>query len=674
MINFILLFLLFFSISSYSDTFDDIDPDILSAIEKENKYMKAEMYKDEIITAARRPQNRWKAPSSISVVTSEDIKQSGAVQLSEALMMIPGVDIAYTTPTAPLAGGIRGFHKLPLNKIILLIDGNPWMADNYGTPNLCYLPISMYDIDRIEVLKGPGSSIYGANAMFGVINIITKKPKDYQGFQSNIIAGEWNTLVANGRYGGASGKNFLYGISTEFNMMANPDYVAWQRDPSQRYWKLNTNMTYSITDDTSISCSGTYMKVDSLEPLAETTGPNDWSGENTYLASISYQSLKPNIKISGYIKDANGGAGWALGEKSLEFQQGVKSLDFQHDFEPFKNDKLLWGANFTNQYCEGQSINNMRSHNLYGTFFDNTYTILDSDSHELSVNGGIRYDHHPNIGGSTSHRLSLMYSLQQTHNFRLTWGSSYRNPDFIESYVSRYSLYQNGDLNSPDVYLHVFGHEKNDPEKAMTYEFAYNLQWSSKYNLSACLFYSKIKDFVYFVAEPDNLYFDNTLKAAVIPMPFINIGDAHQYGAEVELKIQLTDYLNWIINYTWYDQKEEQEIVKQLLSMTPKQMANTQLRLKLENGFSANMSVHFRDSTKWREYTWKSPERDTHVGGEAPSYVIANARVGYQFDIKQSQMEIAIAAFNILDKQYDAYPIDTSDIGRRITIFLSCNF
>ncbi|MBF0225681.1 MAG: TonB-dependent receptor [Desulfobacterales bacterium] len=627
-----------------------------------------------VTTAGRRPQKLRNAPSSMSVITSEDIRQSGAVQLSDALMMIPGVDMGYTTTTYPLAGGIRGFHKLPANKVLLLIDGNPWAFDVYGVPKLHYLPISLDDIDRIEVLKGPGSSLYGANAMFGVINIITKKTKDYQGFQFSSAGGEWNTFAANARYAGITTDRFSYTVSAGFNTMDNPDYVAWQSNPNMRYWRVNTNIEYSLNENSSIYASGGYISVNQLETLQESTGPLDWSGHNTYLASVTYQSQLPSIKVSGYIKDSNKNDGWALGEKDLAFSEGVKSFDFQHDFEPFKNDKLVWGGNFTNQYCDGESINDMRSHNLYGAFFDNTYTMINSDSHEFAINGGLRYDHHPNTGGSVSHRLSLMYSLLEKHNFRLTWGSSYRNPDFIEFYYSRFSLYKKGNLNAPDVYLHVYGQKENNPEKAMTYEFAYNLQLSSKYTFSTCLFYSKIKDFVYFVAEPNNLYIDNKLQSAVIPMPFKNIGDARQYGAEGELRIQLTDYLNWRINYTWYDQKEDQEIVKQLLVMTPTQMANTQLRLKLKNGFSANLSAHFRDSTEWREYTWKNPERDTHAGGKTPSYVIANVRIGYQFDLGKNQIDIALAAFNILNKRYDDYPIDTSDISRRITAFFSMNF
>ncbi|MBF0101307.1 MAG: TonB-dependent receptor, partial [Desulfobacterales bacterium] len=317
-----------------------------------------------------------------------------------------------------------------------------------------------------------------------------------------------------------------------------------------------------------------------------------------------------------------------------------------------------------------------RSHNLYGSFFDNTYTLIDSSDHEIALNGGLRYDNHPNTGGTVSHRLSLMYSLMNFHYFRLTWGSSYRNPDFIESYYDRFSLYKKGDINtnSPDTYLHVYGQESNQAEKAMVYEFAYLIESPSRYRASAILFYSQINDFVYFITESDRLYWDSSLNGNVIPMPFKNIGDAHQYGAEAELYVPITDYLSGTINYTWYDQKEEEKIVKQLLLMTPQQMANAQLRFTFKKGWSANVSAHFRDATEWRTYTWEHPERSTHAGGKAPGYLIANSRIAYEFTTDGNQIEIALAVFNLFDKHYDAYPMDTSDIRRRITGYFSLAF
>ena len=135
-----------------------------------------ELAEVKVVTASRHAQSIAEAPAAMSVVTAEDIRQLGATELSEALSMVVGVHLGRTNSFFSLAGGIRGFHKLPANKFVFLIDGIPTSFEVYGIPELYQLPITLEEIEKIEVLRGPGSSLYGANAMFGVINIIPKYP------------------------------------------------------------------------------------------------------------------------------------------------------------------------------------------------------------------------------------------------------------------------------------------------------------------------------------------------------------------------------------------------------------------------------------------------------------------------------------------------------------------
>ena len=623
-----------------------------------------------VITAGRREQIITEAPSTISVITAEDIKQSGAVQFSEVLKMIPGVNVGYSS-TTNLTTGIRGFSKLPANKIVLLIDNVPWMIEHYGTPLSDFMPIALGEIKRVEVLRGPGSSLYGANAMFGVINIITKKPEEREGSLSTINAGEWNTLSANTMYGGSLTDSFDYNFSAGFETVDNPDYIAWQSDPMKKYWRANTNLSFYINDYSSVNLFGGLVTQQSSDALAESTGPIKIDGWDTYFAFFTYNIQEPAITIKAYFKDTDENSGWTLGEKNGVFPHGMRGIDFQHLWEPFEDNNLVWGANFVTQYVDSTALGGKKSNNTYGVFFDNTY-----EKHAFKFNAGLRYDHHSETGDSMSHRLALMYALHDKHNLRFTWGSSYRNPDFIELYYDRLAFRMGADPNAGiplDIYLHINGQKDNDPEQASVYEMAYIGQLSSYLSLNAILFYTEVKNFVYFTALMDQYKIDPDI-GIVIPMPFMNIGDADQYGAEAEIKYQFTDYLTGILNYTYIEQKEKEDVVKQLLVMTPQQIVNAQLRAKWKNNISANCSVHYKDSTKWREYTWASPEGDTLVGGKADSYWIINARIGYHFIMGDYEVEIALAGLNLLDKKFNDYPMDTSDIRRRITGFLSLGF
>jgi iron complex outermembrane recepter protein len=616
-----------------------------------------------VTTAGRYAQKISEAPSAISVVTAEDIRQLGAINLPEALQMVAGINFGYTNSMFMLAGGIRGFHKLPANKIILLIDGVQWSFEMYGVPGLYQLPVSLEEIDRIEILRGPGSSLYGPNAMFGVINVITKKTKDTQGTLISTTAGEHDTLISTLMQGGTVSEKFNYRLTAGWNQTDNKDYIAWEKNPVQKYGILNTSTDYRLNDTSNLSFFAGYLDPEEQEVIVESAGPVDQSGSETFQTVMAYTSSAPKISVKTYWKDIDWGNGYALGQKILNFKMGTSGAEFQHETSPFENDTLVWGGKFNQEYAEGPSIGGKHTLDMPGVFADNTYRITDN----FGFNTGLRYDHQPNTGSTYSHRLSLLYSPFNDHHLRATWGNSYRNPDFVESYYSRTTPYAGG------TYVHVFGQENNDPEKATTYELGYNGQISEKCLLTTNVFYTELNDFIYFIQHGDP-YFDTDLNGIVIPFPFMNIGDADQIGAEAEVQYQIAQWLNALVNYTYLDQEPKDDSVKQLLEMTPVHMVNGQLRAKFSNGISSNLVIHYKDSTDWREYIWASPEGNTIAGGHADSYVSVNLRVGYAFKLKANPAEVAVSALNLFNSGYDDYPLDTSDVARRVTGSLLVKF
>jgi len=619
-----------------------------------------ELAEVKVVTAGRQLQSISEAPAAMSVVTAEDIRQLGATQLSEALRMVVGVHLGRTNSFFSLAGGIRGFHKLPANKFVFLIDGIPTSFEVYGIPELYQLPVTLEEIEKIEILRGPGSSLYGPNAMFGVINVITKKPADTKGTSLTVKAGEDHTVMGSLMHGGSTANKLDYRIAAGWKEAGNDDFIAWASDPEQRYWKLNTSLDYHLDANSTLSFFAGYIQAEEMDILLESTGPIDFSEGNTVKAVLGYSSKSPDITIKAHLKHMDENEGYSLGKKQLYFKMGERGVELQHRLPTFGKSTLIWGANLSQKYADGPSIDGRQTHENIGLFLDNTYAFTD----QVSVNTGIRYDDQSHTGGTVSHRLSFMYDPHPSHHFRFTWGSSYRNPDFIESHYNRLSPYQEG------TYLRVFGQEDNDPEKAATYELAYIGRFLKKFGVKANLFYSRLDDFIYFIQDGDP-YHDETVGGMVIPFPFMNIGKAEQYGAEFEIDYQITKWLNAKANYTYLDQQEKDDRVKQLLMMTPQHMANGQLRARFKNGLSTNFTVHYKDVTRWRQYMWESPEGNTVAGGLAESHIFATLRLGYEFELAGNPAEVGIAAFNLFNTTFDEYPLDTSDVSRRITGCLS---
>jgi iron complex outermembrane receptor protein len=622
-----------------------------------------ELMNTEVITAGRSIQKISEAPAAMSIVTSEDINQLGATTLAEALQMVVGVHLGNTNSTFPLAGGIRGFHKLPANKIMLLIDGISFSYEMYGVPTFFQIPISLKEIDRIEVMRGPGSSLYGANAMFGVVNVITKKPETTHGTLASGTAGEDDLGLVTMMHGGEFKEKFDYRMTLEWQQRDNRDYIAWASSPEQRYWIVNSSMNYQLNSNSDLSFFGGFAGLDKQDVVVESGGPIDQSNSDTIQTVLAYQAKDPKISVKGYYKHSAEGEGSSFGIKYLGFEMGTTGIEFQHELEPFAKDRLVWGANFDQKFSEGDSIDGKHTHDLPGIFLENSYHFTKS----VCLNLGGRLDNHPNTDATLSHRLSLLYNPFDGHHFRLTWGGSYRNPDFIESYYSRISPV------AKDTYIHVFGSDDLDPEKADTYELGYIGQVTDNCIFNANFFYTELQDFIFFIPSGDP-YYDENLGGIVIPYPFLNIGDAEQYGVELEVKYQFTEWLNGVVNYTYLDQKEKDDQVEQLLTMTPQNTVNGQLRAIFKNGFSANATVHYKDVTEWRTYTWLSPDGNTMAGGRADSYTYATLRLGYKFKLAAYDSEVGVKAFNIFDTGFDDYPLDTSDVARRVSCSFSIQF
>src|SRR5581483_11550586 len=153
----------------------------------------------------------FQTPAAIYVITGDDIRRSGATTIPDALRLAPGVEVAQIDANK-WSIGIRGFGTRLSRSVLVLIDGRtvytPLFAGTYWEVQ----DVLLEDIDRIEVIRGPGGTIWGPNAVNGVINIITKSTKDTQGTYASAGGGNVEQGFAGFRYGGSNGKGLSYRV------------------------------------------------------------------------------------------------------------------------------------------------------------------------------------------------------------------------------------------------------------------------------------------------------------------------------------------------------------------------------------------------------------------------------------------------------------------------------
>lgn len=165
----------------------------------------------EVTTVSKEPGEVWRTPAAIYVLTSEDIRRSGATSIPEVLRLVPGVEVA-RIDSDHWSVGIRGFGSTLSRSLLVLIDGRSVYTPLFAGVYWQVQNVPLEDIDRIEVIRGPGGTIWGANAVDGVINIITKSTKDTHGSLLSLGGGNVDEGTAGFRYGGGNGKGVNYRV------------------------------------------------------------------------------------------------------------------------------------------------------------------------------------------------------------------------------------------------------------------------------------------------------------------------------------------------------------------------------------------------------------------------------------------------------------------------------
>ncbi len=180
----------------------------------------------QVISVSKKEQKLAKTGAAIFVITQEDIRRSGATNIPDLLRMVPGVDVARVDHST-WAVSIRGFNDVYANKVLVLIDGRSVYQPVYSGVFWYAQEMPLENIERIEVIRGPGGTVWGANAMNGVINIITKSAKDTPG--GLIVAGGGSDSQAEGlvQYGGKIGQSGDYRVYGRYSNLGKSDAAAF---------------------------------------------------------------------------------------------------------------------------------------------------------------------------------------------------------------------------------------------------------------------------------------------------------------------------------------------------------------------------------------------------------------------------------------------------------------
>jgi outer membrane cobalamin receptor len=517
-----------------------------------------------VVTASRYGQDPLDSPSTVAILTGDDIRMSGATNIPDLLRRVAGVDVMSLSAGQPELS-IRGFNREMANKVLVLIDGRSIYKDMMVTTIWATLPVSLHDIERIEIIRGPGSAVYGANAMTGVINIITKAGGQGDGVVS----------VEGGSPGYAQGTGAVSGRSGDTGYRLSVGKHKTGR------WNKSAELD---ADSPLVSPSEDQeTSVDVVRAL----GRVDRAFSKDAYASMSggYSGGLSEFYVFG-----------TLGDYALDFDSGFvrgdlgwKGLHFRSFYNFFRADAAPWL-----QYQGGRDMDTsvvddivdveleqigtfetgaVKHHVNAGLGYRYKYTtwgyINQGEAVEqqhanaflqeqalvgpVRMVGSLRLDKHPLIAlkETISPRGAVVVRVAERTSVRATAGTSFRAPSQMESYT---------DLNQPTSSDGAFIRTKGDvnivPERVFTTELGVHDESTSFHRADVAAYVNRVSDLIYVtdVEAPtaeDTFYSAAERGFAAGTTRFGNLSPLYlSYGVEAEAQVFPVDGLDLFANVT----------------------------------------------------------------------------------------------------------------------------
>jgi outer membrane receptor protein involved in Fe transport len=496
----------------------------------------------DVETASRFPQKRSEAPSAVSVISSADIKAYGYRTLADVLSSIRGLYVR--TDTLYSYVGVLGFGRPgDLNsRVLLLIDGyrvNDSVFNVAPIGSEFLLDVDL--IDRVEFVPGPGSAVYGSNAFFGVINVITKPARALEGAQASIQAGSFGTTKVRATYGHRydNGADLVLsatgfhsdGADLQFNGPATP--AAAQGNASginydeyksafARYAIDGLRVEAAYSTRKSGAAAASYVQgTQFLDPRASTL---DTQG---FIDVLYERSLRNEIDLSAranwgnypydgsypYVDPASGAA--------IENKDGARAqwwgTELKLRAHPFESHRIVAGLDYRDEYRRNQFNYDARPYVLYidsreranrlGVYVQDEITLHPG----WIANAGLRHDIQSGTGSVTSPRLALIYNPSSAGSLKLLYGSSFRAPSAGEQFDNQANVQE----PNPDL----------KPERIRTSEIVLERLIRNHLRLTASAFQYRINGLIDEVQDP-----------ASGLLQYRNVGRVESRGAQLEIE------------------------------------------------------------------------------------------------------------------------------------------
>ncbi len=604
------------------------------------------------ITTLRTSEKLSNSAAAVFVITQEDIQRSSATNIPDLLRMVPGLHVAKIDANK-WAVSSRGFNGRFANKLLVLMDGRS-----------LYSPLSsgvlweaqdtvLEDIERIEIIRGPGATLWGANAVNGVINIITQNTRDTRGVLMSGGVGSEEKAFGTVRYGGAaSEENHFRVYAKYFNRDSNADAAGNDAADQWQQWRSGFRFDHGNAEKNQFTLQGDiyqglagetvafpvkqdtppYFKAVTKDHQSEIFGANllgRWNRTLSKTSKLVFQAYYDHNVYNPTVLDAI---------------FDISDVDFQHQFQLLSQHSVIWGVGyrFIQDSLKGTYSSSIdpdsKEYDLISAFIQDDITLF-PDHWRLTL--GTKFENNDFSGTEWQPSARILWTPEDRQSIWAAVSQAIRTPSRGEvSNRSRIVISDDFPIPSDRYLVEALGNPEFESEEVLTYELGYRVQPSSTLSFDIAAFYNHYKN----LRNPEIQHpVDNASTPSVVPVVVKNNLDGNSYGVEIATDFRIYDYWRLQLSYNYLAINLKLKTLgsdyftKYDEGSVPKQQASLRSLMDLNNSWQLDL---------WARYVDELPSIDIN------GYFELDVRLNWQI---RKDLSLTFAGQNLLDSQHPEY-------------------
>ena len=583
-----------------------------------------ELMNETVTSVSKREQKLSDTASAVTVLSNEDIRRSGASNIADALRLVPGMNVA-SVNAGQWAISTRGFNSLYANKLLVLVDGRAIYSQIFSGVYWDLEQTMLEDLDRIEIIRGPGATVWGANAVNGVINIVTRSAKDTQGGLLYGSAGDVHETDSGMRYGGRIGERTYYRVHAGYQ--STDDYPLANGRPSGDGWQSEQGgfrIDHHPDDDAQLTWLGGATGVETaagrsrnIHTLGRLT--RRWSDRS----SVEVQAYFDHT----YRDESNGARG------------GADTLDFsaQHTFGIGERNDVIWGLGYRFSDISVRQTNpliavrdgDLATH-LFSFFAQNEFRVVPD---RLTLTAGVKLEHNDYTGLEVQPGISGVFKPTERQTLWASVSRAVRTPGSLVG-SDMFALASGLPFAGPGGFYipRVVGNTDASSEVLWAYEAGWRYQPASRISLDTTIFYNVYRDLLGIGGVSQYI---PGVPVGTAELPFVNNLEGETYGTEVS--VMVSPGAAWRLSASYSLLLAD---IRGPASANPHLVENSSPRHQATLGVSHQINRRL-SADGWLRYVDNLQF--------TPSYVTADLQITWRID---DRLELSLVGRNLLEDQH----------------------